>query len=284
MLKHMKEENGEFSIDAIFGITFFMITLIVVMFFSLIVRVQSNIQYALGQTAKEISGYYYLVDKIGLAEITSGNTQKTDIDNTIDNIIDFSTEIKDTASGITGHTVHDAGIPIDLNSIQSLKDDYSNIQDVYNDFQGIVKDVKGLNGDSFKQVLSVFTKTAANRAVSTFIAPFISEKLMTKYLTSGDIHEYYESMGITDVDFRGSQFLADKRSIKVEMCYKMNVKKFTLGLVDMDLSFRQVASTAAWVRPDNEEKNLISISKLSQLYASDNAENAEQEKGEGDNS
>ena len=87
--KFIKDERAEFAIDAIFGITFFMISLIALMFMSLIIRIQSNMQYALGQTAKEISGYYYLADKIGLAAVTSGSGGAQDVDSTINSVMDF---------------------------------------------------------------------------------------------------------------------------------------------------------------------------------------------------
>lgn len=265
MEKLIKDETGEFAIDAIFGITFFMITLIAVMFMSLIIRVQSNIQYALGQTAKEISGYYYLVDKIGLAAATSGSNTKTDVDKTIQTIVDFSGSAKNTVSSVQN-------INLDTSSLSNIKEEANNennvgkyVKESGECFGAMKSSIESLNGDSVTQVLSVFAKTATNRAVSTFIAPLICKKLMPKYLSSqnsGNIDDYYKAIGIVpeSVHFEGSQFLADNRSIKIQITYQLDLEKYTLGFVKTKLYFRQVASTAAWVRPD--DKNLVTLKGL----------------------
>ena len=264
----MKEEKGEFAIDAIFGITFFMVALIAVMFIALIARVQSNIQYALGQTAKEISGYYYLVDKMGLAAATAGTNDKTGLDNTIQSIIDFSGSAEDAATtGIEELKNIDFQDYTSFDGLSEgeLKEKVEAAKTDFNEMKGslatLSKDPKG----QVKQVLSVFAKTAANRAISYYVAPFICKALMPKYLSlsnSDNIDDYYTAIGIDpdSVKFDGSEFLTDKRSIKVQITYQLELEKYTLGFVKDKITFRQVASTAAWVCPD--EKNLIALDEL----------------------
>ncbi|MBD5143041.1 MAG: hypothetical protein HDT22_05440 [Ruminococcus sp.] len=272
MRKFIKDETGEFAIDAIFGITFFMISLIVIMFMALIIRVQSNIQYALGQTAKEISGYYYLVDKIGLAAATSGSNETTDVDKTIQTIVDFSGNAQNTAGTVQEFVINATDLE-NINSIdfgdyesnleENLNKVESSVKESYESFKKIESSIENLDGDSVTQVLSVFAQTAANRAVSNFIAPIICKKLMPKYLSAqkyNTIDEYYEAIGISNVSFKESQFLTDKRSIKVQITYQLDLEKYTLGFVKSPMYFKQVASTAAWVRPDG--KNLVALSDL----------------------
>lgn len=260
MRRIIKDEGGEFAIDAIFGITFFMISMIALMFMSLIIRVQSNVQYALGQTAKEISGYYYLVDKIGLAAATTGSDEETDVDNVIKNVVDFSGSIENSKNTIQSIEIDDAT----FESIQnSAKDVENSIAESRKCFESIQSSIKGINGDSVTQILSVFAKTAVNRAVSFYIAPILCEKLMPKYLSSkkyGSISEYYEAIGIKNVSFNGSQLLTDKRSIKLQITYELDLEKYTLGVVKGSVKFRQVASTAAWVTPDGQ--NIQSLQGL----------------------
>lgn len=284
MRRFIKEENGEFAIDAIFGITFFMISLIAIMFMAVIIRVQSNIQYALGQTAKEISGYYYLVDKLGLASATAGtNNENTGVDNTIQSVIDFSGSAKNVATQ-AGQTVQSIKENTDIEKMdfQDYVDFYSDEGGIKNDTEELKKAIKAAKEDAdkvgatlktlasdpkgqAKQVLTVFAKTAANRAVNYYIAPFVCEALMPKYLTSGNydtIDEYYEAIGISNVNFQGTQFLTDRRSIKIQITYDLDLEKYTLGFVKNTITFRQTASTAAWVRPDG--KNLVAL-KMSEL-------------------
>lgn len=260
MKKLLKDESGDFAVDAIFGITFFIVAIIAIMFMSLVIRVQSNVQYALGQTAKEISGYYYLVDKVGLAAASSGSNNKTDIDEVISNVVDFSGSIQNSKNSIQS-------IKIDESDFESIKQAAvnveNNVKDSYQYYKKIENSIKGIDGDSITQVISVFAKTAANRAVSYYIAPVICEKLMPKYLSSkkfNNINEYYESIGIKNVSFSGSQLLTDKRSIKLQIIYELDLEKYTLGVIKDSIKFRQVASTAAWVRPDG--KNLLSLKEL----------------------
>ena len=250
MKKFLKDETAEFAIDAIFGITFFMITLIAIMFMALIIRVQSNIQYALGQTAKEISGYYYLVDKIGVAAISAGNTDsETDVDNVLKNVMDFSENTSDTISSFQSFSVG-----ADFNDIRKqAKNVEANIKTSADSFKKVESSIRSLDANSVSQVLSVFAKTGVNRVVSNLIAPIICEKMMYKYLSSdehGNISDYYTAIGIKSPDFTGSQFLSDKRSIKIQITYDLDVSKYTLGFVTTPIRFRQAASTAAWVRPD----------------------------------
>ena len=246
-----------------------MISLIAIMFMSLIIRVQSNIQYALGQTAKEISGYYYLVDKLGLAAATSGaSSEATQADKTVQTIVDFSSSAKDTGKSMTD-IMND--LPEDFSKIENFdtlsgdaKQMGQNIKATYENFKTMEASVKQTLSkdnikDNFKQVLAVFAKTAVNGVVSNVVAPWVCESLMSRYLTAD-----YEAMGIHDVSFLGSQFLADRRSIKVQITYQLDLEKYTLGFVKTPITFRQAASTAAWVRPDN--KNLVSVSSLKDKY------------------
>lgn len=278
MRNFIKDQSGEFAIDAIFGITFFMISLIALMFMALIIRVQSNVQYALGQTAKEVSGYYYLIDKLGLAAVTAGSnpTGAQDINKTIQSVVDFSSSAKDFGSevGSTVDTVksYDSFESINFGEISedkdkllaSFKDAEEKAKTMGADFKNLAKDPKG----QAKQILSVFAKTAANSVVNNVVAPFVCEALMPKYLvantSSTSIDDYYCAIGIKPetVSFKGSQFLADRRSIKIQITYQLDLEKYTLGFVKNKITFRQVASTAAWVRPKGENLAALNLKDM----------------------
>ncbi|MDE6087694.1 MAG: hypothetical protein K2G25_04845 [Oscillospiraceae bacterium] len=264
MRNFIKEEKAEFAIDAIFGITFFMISLIAIMFMALIIRVQSNIQYALGQTVKEISGYYYLVDKLGLAGATAGaSSEPIEVDKTVSTIVDFSTKTTDGFESV-GSTIDDLPEDIKNMDFDAIKGNVDELQKSfeasYESFGTMKTSIQSTLSsenvmDNAKQVLTVFAKTAVNGVVSNLVAPMVCEALMPRYLTAD-----YEAMGISDVTFTGSQFLVDRRSIKVVITYKLDLEKYTLGFVTSSITFHQIASTAAWVRPDG--KNLVSITEL----------------------
>lgn len=265
---NLKNEKGAFSIDAILGLTFFMLVILALMFVSMIIRVQATMQYALGQTAKEISGYYYLMDKFGLASIASGATSSTtdqnisDLNNTIGSIVDFMSDSEDAVSSID----FDDGL---ISSVQDYATE-ENLTKLQNDAQELGKNLKtytekGTAIDQLKAVIQVFGKSLINRGFSYYVAPLVCEALMPKYLSSdGDLDKFYEKTGIDpdSIDFKDSQLLLDGRSIKLVVKYEIDTEKMTFGMIKAKLHFKQVATTAAWIRPNGESKKKISEIKL----------------------
>lgn len=263
------KEKGAFSIDAILGLTLFMIAIIAIMFMSLIIRVQANMQYALGQTAKEISGYYYLMDKLGIASVTS-NENNTDtkknienLNSTIGSILDFSSSASNLTNGM------DFKDGLTLESLQNLEKEMD-LDKIWNQANTMGEKLKtytqkGTATDQLKAVIQVFGKSLISKSFSYYIAPFVCEALMPKYLTStGDVDEYYESIGINpdSVDFSDSQLLFDGRSIKLVVEYELDTEKLTFGMYKGILKFQQVAATAAWIQPNGGSKKAVSDIKL----------------------
>lgn len=271
-------ETGAFAIDALIGLTFFMISIIVIMFISMIIKVQANMQYAIGQTAKEISGYYYLLDKIGLASVTSGavnNETKENLDkldSTLSSIATLSNDVQYTAEDFK-----DLQSDFSINSLQkfatenqaTLNEMKTEAQKLGNTFKSTTKQNAV---DQLKSVLQLFGKSLINKSFSYYVAPFVCQALAPKYLTSGDIEDYCEAVGINwngtkgideeYVDFSNSQLLLDGRSIKIDVEYTINTEKLTFGMVKQVLTFHQVATTAAWIRPENgsSKKSLSDLS------------------------
>ena len=264
----IKNNNGAFSIDAILGLTFFMLAILALMFVSMIIRVQSTMQYALGQTAKEISGYYYLMDKFGLASITSGqNTAGTDknisdLNSTIGSIVDFTSDLDNSAKSID----------LDKDLISNLQQcaNETDLNRLKEDAQKLGSNLKtytekGTAIDQLKAVIQVFGKSLINRGFSYYVAPLVCEALMPKYLSSdGDLNAFYEKTGINpdSIDFTDSQLLLDGRSIKLVVEYDVDTSKLTFGMINSNLHFRQVATTAAWIQPNGDSKKKISEIKL----------------------
>lgn len=260
-------ERGAFAIDALIGLTFFMLAVLSIMFMALIVRVQANVQYALGQTAKEISGYYYVVDKLGLSSIhtldSKSQRKKTQkLNDTMGTIVDFSGDVgvtadkyKDAFSGDLNDFFNKDFSELDVSGdVGTLKAEFNNVSD---SIQNLAKDNPI---DSFKTVLMVFGRSFVSKGLSYFIAPLLCKTLMPKYMTSGDANEYYKSVGIDpdSVKFTKSQLMMDGRSIRLVVDYTLNTKMLSMGMVDMDMNFRQVAVTAAWVRPNGNSIKSIS--------------------------
>ncbi len=281
-----KKEKGAFSIDAVIGILVFMLTILAIIFLALVIRVQANMQYAIGQTAKEISGYYYLLDKIGLTSITSGaltsgsDQAVADLNQNIAVVLDFGSAASDTASALYDDV--EGAI-----TASEWEDFTNNLNNAYTDVTSLdTSQIKDLL-DNFskddaigqiKAVLQIFGKSMINKSFSYFVAPFVCNALTPKYLTSGDIDDYYKTVGIDPetVDYTQSQLLMDGRSVKIVVMYDLDISKLTFGMVNLTkpIKIKQVAATAAWVRPNETG----SVKKVSQ---SNGIEPSSAEGGEG---
>lgn len=257
----MKNEDGAFAIDAIFGITLFMISILSIMFMVMIVRVQSSVQYALGQTAKEISGYYYLIDKIGLANMTA-EKDTSGINTTIGYVIDFADAGKDMSEDLTKINITDGLSAEELKILQDQKASAEQLADIG---KKLGNQVKTLSKDPKSQIVALLS-VFANKAISHYIAPYVCQAIMPRYM-AGDLestNEMLESVGVegglAGMDFTHSELLKDGRSIKLVVVYKLNPEKITFGMVkNSEMTFRQVASTAAWVVPKGNLKALKDI-------------------------
>ncbi len=274
MKNRNQHEKGALAIEAVLGLTIFMLAILALMFMTLIIRVQASVQYALGQTAKEISGYYYLLDKVGLTSILSGDSssndaQLKDLNNTIGYVIEFSGDAADTVNNID--------LSADITDLEQLKE-MTNFEQLRAEAQQIGTSLEALSShnpmEQFRAVLSVFGRSLINRSFSCLIGGMVCKSLVPKYLTSGDINDYYEKMGIENMDFSKSQLLADGRSIKLVATYTISTKALTLGMIDSKLTFKQVVTTAAWVKPNG--KTVKSLAEIKPKLVENDAESGKQ--------
>ena len=266
-----KDETGATSIEAVISLTFFMLSILALMFMAAIIQVQANMQYAIGQTAKEISGYYYLLDKLGLAAITSGQlpdeTKKklNSLDSTLASFSSLAGDVKHTA---------DQFQDLDELTPEKLQDfmesaESTNFKEKAESLSSSFKEMvqKEDPVEQMKAVLQLFGKTLISKAFSYYVTPYVCQALVPKYLSNGkDVEAYCEAMGLkwncdkddnaTEyMDFKNSQLLMDGRSIKITVEYTINTKPLTFGLVDTVLKCRQTAATAAWIRPEDGENS-----------------------------
>ena len=293
MEEKKKTEQGALAIEAVLGITIFLIALLSVMFISLIVRIQANIQYALGQTAKEISGYYYLLDKVGIAALTTGSdpSKVKDLDKTISDVVDLAGDAEEIGEDIANIEFDD----INPAEIAQYADKYDEkyLKELQKKANSIGSQVEDLAKDPQKQItglLSVFAKTMVNGAMSYYVAPYVCRAIMPRYM--GGSKEKADKMleaagvtgGISAVDFSRSQLLSDKRSIKLVAIYKLDVSKITFGIVKSEMIIRQAASTAAWVRPDGNNTKKLKDLKPPEVKKPDakNEEKKETDSGSGE--
>lgn len=267
-----KSEEGAFAIDALFGITLFLVSVIALMMISIVVKLESTLQYAVDQTAKQLSSYYYLLDAVDLATYTSGaagtegNNKVEAANKVINDVIDFSQSTEEYKDGINS----------DFQAITNMdfsKVDTSKYKEIANSAKGLWDSLKALKDDpagQIKATISIFAHSIGNKALSYYVTPYLCRMLMPSYI-AGDLqktNDYLNHIGIKGnegdvgmemIDFSHSSLLADGRTIKIVAIYKLNLKKLTFGVINSDMVFQQTAVTAAWVEP-NDSGTLKTIS------------------------
>ncbi|MBR5363378.1 MAG: pilus assembly protein [Oscillospiraceae bacterium] len=291
----MKKAAGAIAIEAVLSLTIFMLAILALMMGSLLIRTQSAMQYALNQTAKEISGYFYLLDKIGIASAISGNATKSaqanvqQLNDTARHIISFSGglsdelgELSETGQQVMSNVKDGTFSEDDINRIKGLKEDTEEFKQEISVIKNDLMELKKCNKPMmFKGIIQVFGKSLINSAVSKYITPYVCEALMPKYLVNdtgkkakdkdgNDVSLeslFYKNAGIIEssIDFQDSKILEDGRSITLVVNYKVDASKLTLGFYKKELQFHQMASTCAWVR-ENDTDSLLSLSEVNEFY------------------
>lgn len=241
-----KSERGSFTIEAILSLSIFMFAFVTIVSLATIAKVESTTQYAIDQVAKEISQYYYIAERVGIANTDSSGVDE--IDDAVQAIFDFTDKSTTVASNYSSTTATDLGTMLD--TFSGIGNDVNEVtaaaENVYNSFGPIFEDPKGI----VSSLATMMVKQVGNELITKIIAQPLCKALVPKYITSnGDADAILEKMGVVDgldgLDFRMSSFLSDQRSINVVVVYQIKVNGF--GIFDDTLVIKQTASTAAWV-------------------------------------
>ena len=157
-----KDEQGSFTIEATLCLTLFMTAFIAFISLAMIAKTESITQYALDQTAKEIAQYYYVADKMGIANTDSGGVKE--IDDTVQSIMDFTDKSKTTVNKYKGKSAND------------LYETLKNYKDVANDVNEITKAANKVYGsykalfDDPKEILKALTTSLAKEVSNEIIS------------------------------------------------------------------------------------------------------------------
>lgn len=242
-----KGERGSFTIEATLALPIFMFAFLAIVSLATIAKVESTTQFAINQVAKEIAQYYYIADRVGLANTDREGVKE--IDNTVQAIVDFANIAEKTDSKYSGMTA--SSMYEMLEKMPDIANDVNDVgaaaQKLYASFGPILKDPKGI----ISSLSVMMMKQVGQEVLSKVIAQPLCKALVPKYITSnGDADAALRKMGVVDglngLDFRMSSFLSDQRSINIVLVYRIKVNGF--GLFDETLVIKQTASTAAWVK------------------------------------
>lgn len=258
-------ERGSFTIEAALVLPLFMFAFMAIASLAIAAKVEASTQYAIDQTAKEISRYCYIASKANLlAEKSDTDERIGKIDDAIGAAFDFGNVLGDTAgnyipSGGAGSKdfitqLTDMASGLDA---QQLQDDFGKVsesaQQLYTAGSELLKDPKG----AISALAQLVAKKAVPTIVSRVIANPLCKALVPKYITSNsDADELFERWGVEGgldgLDFSMSTFLTDGRSVNVVVVYKLKVNGY--GFFDQVIMVKQTASTAAWLAGEKTPK------------------------------
>ena len=246
----VKNESGSFTVEATLTLTLFMIAFLAIMSLSTIARIEGITQYAINQTAKEISQYYYIADKAGLIYTKDDNSSFEQVDSLINAVSSLTDATEEGAKEVEG-ALSSKDIEEILNKYKGLPGTVENVEaaatELSNSIESILDDPKAV----ITSLTSAFTKQVANEAMTKIIAQPLCKSLVPKYITpDGNAGAFLEKMGVINgidgMDFRLSNFLSDGRSVNIVVVYEVELNGF--GIFNKTLVIKQTASTAAWVK------------------------------------
>jgi len=246
----VKNESGSFTVEATLTLTLFMIAFLAIMSLSTIARIEGITQYAINQTAKEISQYYYIADKAGLIYTKDDNSSFEQVDSLINAVSSLTDATEEGAKEVEG-ALSTKNVEDILKTYEGLPGTVENVEaaatELSNSIESILDDPKAI----ITSLTSAFTKQGANEIMAKIIAQPLCKALVPKYIApSDDADALLEKMGVINgidgMDFRLSNFLSDGRSVNIVVVYEVELNGF--GIFNKTLVIKQTASTAAWVK------------------------------------
>ena len=225
-----KGEKGSFTVEAILSLSIFMFAFVTIVSLATVAKIESTTQYAIDQTAKEISKYTYIASRANLLVHPKDSAEATvdSIDEAVQSMYDFS-DVLSSSTGGNGVTLSSEGLSDMLSGMSG--DDFKSItasaQNVYNSFAPLMSDPKG----AITALAQVVAQKGGSALVSRVIAQPLCKALLPKYITQqDDASAVLEKMGVVNgldgLDFSLSTFLMDQRTINVVLVYEIDVKGF----------------------------------------------------------
>lgn len=249
-MKRLKNDSGSLTVEAALVLPLFIAGFLVITMLAATVRAQVVVQYAINQTAKEVSQYFYVINKLGLNNMGEINEHTAETDKILKNFNDFSTSVSDASSHVRDVNVDN--IDKIAQQYKDVSDDYASIKANGEKLYGSIKAAADNPGELVQLIASIMKCGASNIVVGRLIAQPLCKMLVPKYIAhSKDADATLEKFGVVDgvdgMDFGLSNFIIDEKTINVVVVYKL--KPVGFGIIDKELVIKQTASTAAWGGP-----------------------------------
>ena len=273
-MKHSRKgrERGSITIEASISLTAFLFAMIGLLFFIRVSRVQAAIQYSLNTAAQSISQYTYLYYAAGLYDLEqdikeSGGEAKKTVSQAADYLDQTALGVETVFSSLGGSAGNaaaafgggDVGGVIDVfrETGQTLQEQGANIGEQLDGLKGLAENI-GDDPVSFAKSLGALVAgTGIDAVKGRLLGALYGRAMCKRYIGAGrDADEWLEHMGVEDgldgLNFNWSSILGgDSQDVDLVVTYRM---KILPGLLNLNATFAQSASTRAWLGGDARVK------------------------------
>lgn len=258
MIKRKKMQEGSLTIEATLTLTLFMFAFIAIVSLAMIARVECITQYAINQTAKEISQYCYIADRTGMLAGLEGFTTMTKSEQCTVNSADDAVEAIVNLNAIVTNDSQDLAESLKTDDLKGIINSVGTAYtDINNGAENVYDKIKDFAGDNpvaaIKTLVSGMGRQTAKSASSRVVAIAMCKALVPKYITqhTGDADSMLKKLGVEggleDLNFGMSTVLLDGRTINVVCVYRVKVM-WLFGTGSRYMTVKQTASTAAWIK------------------------------------
>lgn len=293
----MKKLKGSLSIEAAISLTTCMIVVFTMIYLIKVIYIHERVQYAISETAREMSVGAYLVDKTGLLDIQQNtyNQAKGNISqfqSSFDALVSSYNEVSQTMSGLTNYSAIESDS--DTSMTPSSEDEISQqlfveqiqlthtIAQAYsfmNDLIGFIK----ISVEDSKQLVTSLGAVPGLEIINNAIGTKIVQSSVRKYISKEDYKDWGIIGGEGGMSYLRSTFMLQDEDIHIIVNYEIELPLLK-DLIE-PISIMQGVSVRAFTGNENfesalkksekvgseedKDKELVYITKNGQVYHRD---------------
>lgn len=237
-----KSEKGSATIEAIVSLSIFIFAFVAVYSIVNMCLVQAQIQQALNKSAKEISQYYYLVDKLNLTDTLSNglSEQSQAALGVLDSFETVLSDGRDVADKV-GETVN----TVNISNIQSSIDSIKGLETSAKDLANTLGEVANNPFDYAKSFAALAAQNVAED-VKNKVAEMLARNMSKRHFEGVNLESMGVRGGYEGMNFGQSRILQkdNQEEIKLVVVYELELADFLP--FDFSITISQSAKTRGW--------------------------------------
>lgn len=237
-----KSEKGSATIEAIVSLSIFIFAFIAVYSIVNMCIVQAQIQQALNKSAKEISQYYYLVDKLNLTDpLSNGFSEQSQAAlGVLDGFETVLSDGRDVADRV-GETANSLSVSNIQSSLESIKELDTSVQDLTT----MLGEVTNNPFDYAKSFAALAAQNVAEN-IKSKVAEMLATSMSKRHFEGVNLESMGVRNGYEGMNFSQSSILQkdNPEEIKLVVVYELEIADFLP--FDFSITISQSAKTRGW--------------------------------------